>query len=128
MIAEGARVTLDLIGELFGQDLGAQEAETLVVGREVGRDVDLILREAADQLAYDRGAEPLATFPLDRDDGGELVRVLVWLDAPEGDDLAVAAEGDELLRLELFGVEALSFDRLPNERHIGGGGGREIEI
>src|SRR5439155_140241 len=88
-------------GDLGRRVLDPAEAETREVRRQIGGDVDLARREAADQLADDQLPQAAAPLRLEDAHRAELVNAAVGLDPPEGDQPPALAR--DHVRIELLG-------------------------
>src|SRR5204863_363669 len=96
----------DLGGDLGRRVLDPAEAETREVRRQIGGDVDLARREAADQLADDQLPQAAAPLRLEDAHRAELVDAAVGLDPPEGDQPPALGRDHELLGGEVLVVGA----------------------
>src|SRR5438093_5597680 len=112
----------DLGGDLGWRVVDAAKTEAREVRRQIGRDVDLTRREAANQLADDHPAKAASPLRLEDADRAELVDAAVGLDPPECDQPPALARHHELLGGEVLVVEAEAAHALDDQRQVGGRG------
>src|SRR5882724_7437475 len=118
----------DLGGDLGRRVVEAAKTEAREVRRQIGRDVDLTRREAANQLADDHPAKAASPLRLEDADRAELIDAAVGLDPPEGDQPPALARHHELLGGELLVVEAEAVHALGDQRQVGGPGRLEADV
>src|SRR5205814_7466959 len=118
----------DLGGDLGRGVVEGAKTEAREVRRQIGRDVDLTRREAANQLADDHPAKAASSLRLEDADRAELVDAAVGLDPPEGDQPPALARHHELLGGEVLVVEAEAAHALGDQRKVGGPGRLEADV
>src|SRR2546422_656692 len=116
----------DLGGDLGRRVVDAAKTEAREVRRQIGRDVDLARREAADQLADDQPAQAASPLRLEDADRAEFVDAAVGLDPPESNQPPALARDHELLGGEVLVVEAEAPHALGDRPQVAGRGRVEL--